>query len=61
MDVEDKSGKTALHYAANGDHIKMARLLLKHGAQVNYEVRNHTPRPRWVSFGARWVTLGHIF
>ena len=29
VDLEDKEGRVALHYAANGEHIKMARLLLQ--------------------------------
>ena len=37
MDLEDADGRTPLHYAANGNFVKVARLFLQHHAQVNYE------------------------
>ena len=37
VDLEDSSGRTPLHYAANGDFPKMAKRLMQHHAQVNYE------------------------
>lgn len=35
MDVRDKSGYTALHYAARNGHVEVCKLLLKNGADVN--------------------------
>ncbi|KAK7484865.1 hypothetical protein BaRGS_00023908 [Batillaria attramentaria] len=35
VNATDKSGYTALHYAARSGHIQVCRLLLRHGANVN--------------------------
>ena len=35
LDAYDASDRTPLHYAADGDHLNIAKLLLKAGADVN--------------------------
>lgn len=35
VDVRDRSGYTALHYAARNGHVEVCKLLLRNGADVN--------------------------
>lgn len=35
VDIEDKSGYTALHYASRNGHLEMCKLLISNGANVN--------------------------
>lgn len=35
VDVRDKSGYTALHYAARGGHLDVCKVLLANGADIN--------------------------
>lgn len=39
MDVRDKAGYTALHYAARSGHYNLSLLLLSSGASVNSTTR----------------------
>lgn len=35
VDIRDKSGYTALHYAARNGHVNVCTLLLEYGADIN--------------------------
>lgn len=54
--LEDKSGYTALHYAARNGHLKVCETLLQHGAAVDAKTKAGGVTPLM-----RAVTTGTIF